>query len=128
MVYPEERDIVLVGPAEGWALDPRGYFVGAKSGRPMLLLDDLLVALRAAIQSPSVLSCSINPTPEGIRRVNGLSFHITKNLVKDVRLVGHSGRAYGFQGMMYFDPVRKNGIIILMNGGDARRLGTAFGI
>lgn len=73
LVYPEERDIVLVGPAEGWVLDPRGYFVGAKSGRPMLLLDDLLVALRAAIQSPSVLSCSINPTPEGIRRVEALS-------------------------------------------------------
>ncbi len=76
LVYPEERDIVLVGPAEGWALDPRGYFVGAKSGRPVLLLDDLLVALRAAISSPSVLSCSINPTPEGIRRVEALSRQI----------------------------------------------------
>lgn len=59
--------------------------------------------------------------PNGIRRKNGLSFHITQNLVKGVRLVGHSGRAYGFQGMMYFDPVRKNGIIILMNGGDYYR-------
>jgi hypothetical protein len=76
LVYPEERDIVLVGPAEGWALDPRGYFVGAASGRPVLLLDDLLVALRAAIQSPSVLSCSINPTPEGIRRVEAFSRQI----------------------------------------------------
>ena len=73
LVYPEERDIVLVGPAEGWALDPRGYFVGAKSGRPVLLLDDLLVVLRATIHSPSVLSCSINPTPEGIRRVEAFS-------------------------------------------------------
>lgn len=73
LVYPEQRDIVLVGPAEGWAIDPRGYFVGQKSGRPVLLLDDLLVALRAAIQSPSVLSCSINPTPEGIRRVEALA-------------------------------------------------------
>jgi len=73
LVYPEQGDIVLVGPAEGWAVDPRGYFVGVKSGRPVLLLDDLLVALRAAIQSPSVLSCSINPTPEGIRRVEALA-------------------------------------------------------
>jgi hypothetical protein len=73
LVYPEERDIVLVGPAEGWVLDPRGYFVGAKSGRPVLLMDDLLVVLRAAIHSPSVLSCSINPTPEGIRRVEAFS-------------------------------------------------------
>ena len=54
----------------------------------------------------------------GIYRVNGLGLHITRNLVKGVRLAGHSGRAYGFQGTMYFDPVKKNGIIILMNGGD----------
>ncbi len=73
LVYPEQNDIVLVGPAEGWTIDPRGYFVGRKSGRPVLLLDDLLVALRSAIQSPSVLSCSINPTPEGIRRVEALA-------------------------------------------------------
>jgi hypothetical protein len=73
LVYPDQRDIVLVGPAEGWVLDPRGYFVGAKSGRPVLLLDDLLVVLRSAIHSPSVLSCSINPTPEGIRRVEALA-------------------------------------------------------
>jgi CubicO group peptidase (beta-lactamase class C family) len=58
---------------------------------------------------------------DGIYRENGLSFHITRNLVKGVRLVGHSGRAYGFQGTMYFDPVKKNGIIILMNGGDYYR-------
>lgn len=57
----------------------------------------------------------------GIRRVNGLSFHITKKLVEDARLAGHSGRAYGFQGLMYFDPVKKDGIIILMNGGDYYR-------
>lgn len=58
---------------------------------------------------------------DGIYRENGLSFHVTRNLVKGVRLVGHSGRAYGFQGTMYFDPVKKNGIIILMNGGDYYR-------
>jgi len=73
LVYPEEKDILLVGPAEGWVLDPRGYFVGANSGRPVLLLDDLLVALRAAVSSPSVLSCSINPTPEGLRRAETFS-------------------------------------------------------
>jgi hypothetical protein len=71
-VYPEEQDIVLAGPAEAWALDPRGYFVGVHSGRPVMFLDDLLVAWRAAASSPSVLSCSINPTPEGIRRVESL--------------------------------------------------------
>jgi len=69
LFYPEQNDIVVAGPAEGWVLDPRGYFVGVKSGRPVMLLDDLLVAVRAALRSPSVLSCSINPTAEGVRRV-----------------------------------------------------------
>ncbi len=73
---PEQNDIILVGPAEGWKLDPRGYFLGAKSGRPVMLLDDLLVALRTAIRSPSALSCSINPTPEGIRRVEAFTRQI----------------------------------------------------
>lgn len=73
LVYPEQKDIVLVGPAEGWRLDARGYFVGVNSGRPVMLLDDLLVALRSATRSPSVLSCSINPTPEGIQRVRALA-------------------------------------------------------
>jgi hypothetical protein len=72
LVYPDEKDIVLMGPAEGWRLDPRGYFVGVTTGRPVMLLDDLLVALRAALNAPSVLSCSINPTPEGIRRVESM--------------------------------------------------------
>ena len=72
LVYPEQKDIVLVGPAEGWQLDARGNFVGVTSGRPVMLLDDFLVSLRAALSAPSVLSCSINPTPEGIRRVESL--------------------------------------------------------
>ena len=31
LVYPEEKDIVLVGPAEGWRVDDRGTFVGART-------------------------------------------------------------------------------------------------
>jgi hypothetical protein len=72
LVYPDQKDIVLVGPAEGWRIDPQGYVVGVTTGRPVMLLDDFLVALRAALNEPSVLSCSINPTPEGIRRVESL--------------------------------------------------------
>ncbi len=70
LVYPEQHDIVLVGPAEGWKVDDRGAIVGETSGRPVLLLDDLIVALRAAAAPvKSVISCSIDPTPEGIQRV-----------------------------------------------------------
>jgi hypothetical protein len=72
LVYPDQKDIVLMGPAEGWRLDPQGYYVGVTTGQPVMLLDDFLVSLRAALNAPSVLSCSINPTPEGIRRVESM--------------------------------------------------------
>ncbi len=69
-VYPEQRDIVLVGPGEGWRVDQRGHIVGATTGRPVMLLDDLLVALRTARQAAQGgISCSIDPTPEGLLRL-----------------------------------------------------------
>ena len=45
--YPESGDIVIAGPAEGWTTDPAGRTVGISSGRPVIRLDDLCVALRA---------------------------------------------------------------------------------
>lgn len=59
--------------------------------------------------------------PNGLYRTSGLSFHVTRNLVEGIRLTGHSGRAYGFQGTMYFDPRSNSGIVLLMNGGDYYR-------
>ena len=68
-VYPEQKDIVLVGFGEGWRIDARGNFVGITTGKPVLLLDDLLTALRTAESSArSGISCSIDPTAEGIQQ------------------------------------------------------------
>lgn len=69
-VYPEQNDIVLAGPAEGWKIDDDGNVVGVTTGRPVLQLDDLLVALRTVSsvrQSP--ISCSINPTEQGMTKL-----------------------------------------------------------
>lgn len=75
LAYPEQNDILLVGPAEGWKLDARGNVIGRTSGRPVLLLDDLLVTLRAAgANVRTVLSCSINPTPEGVQRLRAFDW------------------------------------------------------
>jgi hypothetical protein len=69
-VYPDERDIVLAGFGEGWKMTQRGDVVGATTGRPVLSLDDLLVALRYADQAAQGgISCSIDPTPEGMKRL-----------------------------------------------------------
>ena len=32
LVYPEQKDIVLVGPGEGWKVDARGNIVGVTTG------------------------------------------------------------------------------------------------
>ncbi len=72
-VYPEQHDIVLAGPAEGWKINEQGEVVGAVSGRPTLQLEDLVVALRYADQARNGgMTCSIDPTPEGMQRLNAL--------------------------------------------------------
>jgi len=73
LVYPEQNDIVLAGPGEAWTVDEQANVVGATTGRPVLLLDDLLVALRTVHAARDVgISCSIDPTADGIRRFNAL--------------------------------------------------------
>ncbi len=70
--YPDSGDIVIAGPAEGFAQDALGRLVGVESGKPCLLLDDLIVALRAyapAGDKTSTISVSIDPTKEGLERM-----------------------------------------------------------
>ena len=68
LVYPEQHDIVLAGPGEGWKVDDAGHVVGVTTGRPVLLLEDLLVALQAVDTRPDQgISVSIDPTAEGRR-------------------------------------------------------------
>lgn len=71
IAYPEHQDIVLAGPAEGWVVGPRGDMVGAVSGQPVLQLDDLIVALRTAEAAArgDGITCSIDPNPQGLRRL-----------------------------------------------------------
>lgn len=74
LVYPEKNDIVLVGPGEGWRVNRHGAVVGVTTGRPVLMLDDLMVAFRAVTNpQPSVISCSIDPSQEGMKRYQQVS-------------------------------------------------------
>lgn len=73
LAYPDEHDIVLAGPAEPWVVRKDASVVGKKSGRPVLQLEDLLVALRTSDATRhDVISVSIDPTPEGERRLREL--------------------------------------------------------
>lgn len=72
-LYPEENDIVLAGPAEPWVIRDDASVVGKASGRPVLLLSDLLVALQSVEDSRNGgISCSIEPTAEGRQRLTKL--------------------------------------------------------
>ncbi len=71
-VYPETGEIVIAGPAEGYVPDITGRVVGMQTGRAVLQLQDLVVALRAyppgASQMPALV-VSIDPSPEGLERM-----------------------------------------------------------
>ncbi|MDF1841153.1 MAG: DUF1598 domain-containing protein [Rubripirellula sp.] len=71
--YPETKDIVIAGPAEGFFADPTERLIGMESGQPVVLLEDLVTALRAYApgQQPTpVISVSIDPTQEGLKQMN----------------------------------------------------------
>jgi hypothetical protein len=72
LFYPESGDIVIAGPAEGFTYDATERLVGIESGAPTLLLEDLVVALRAFPaegQSANTIAVSIDPTQEGLARM-----------------------------------------------------------
>jgi hypothetical protein len=73
-VYPDQKDIVIAGPAEGWKMDQLGNIVGRTTNRPVLKLDDLMLALRSGAGSRlEPITCSIDPTAEGIERLKELT-------------------------------------------------------
>jgi Protein of unknown function (DUF1598) len=70
--YPDSKDIVIAGPAEGFFMDPSGRVLGMNSGRAVVELQDLATALRAYPpegKAAHVLSVSIDPTPEGLAQM-----------------------------------------------------------
>ena len=67
-IYPEEREIVIAGPAEGWEYDTEGHAIGSASRRPILMLDDLVVVLRTFTPGgQDIFGCSINPRAENLK-------------------------------------------------------------
>lgn len=83
--FPEENDIVLAGPAEGWVENAGGRVVGITSGRPVVLLEDLLTALRIfATDQPAQtwVGCSIGSTAEGRRRLSELQRELPRRISK----------------------------------------------
>ena len=68
-VYPDERDIVIAGPAEGYLIDNFGRAVGVSTGRPAMRLDDLMIALRSQERGGGAMRCSIDPNEANLKKL-----------------------------------------------------------
>lgn len=71
-LFPDKKDVVIAGPAEGFFPDASGRVVGITTGRPVLRLDDLAMALRVyppTDASKAFLGCTIDPPPDGLERL-----------------------------------------------------------
>ena len=68
LVYPDEKDLVIAGPAEPFTVSKDGlYAVGKHSRRPVLQVDDLVVAMRTANdRNGRVFGCRIDPDPRSV--------------------------------------------------------------
>ncbi len=83
MAYPETGDIVVAGPAEGYVVDAIGRPRGKDSGKAVLELQDLVVALRAfgPDNKPTpLISVSIDPTQQGLARMQQFLSRIGGNI------------------------------------------------
>ncbi len=78
-VYPDQNDIVLAGPGEGWKPGEMGNYVGVTTGRPVLRIEDFVLALRSAETArQGGISVSIDPTAEGRQRLDQLLGKVRK--------------------------------------------------
>lgn len=69
-IDPESHDVIIAGPAEAWTVDKNGVAVGAKTQAPVLMLEDLLVAMRSSQAAHEAgITCSIDPSAEGLARL-----------------------------------------------------------
>ncbi len=88
LVYPEINDIILAGPGEGWKIDDNLHVVGVTTGMPVLQLDNLLTALRAVnAPQPQRISCSIDPTQQGVANYAAKLKQLSRAGVRNPRIL-----------------------------------------
>ena len=110
--YPDSGDIVIAGPAEGWTTDPSERTIGIASGRPVIRLEDLCVALRAFPPNGKVtrmIGCSIDPTKEGLKAyeqfVRSIGSSLDPRDTQKVEMV-----AEGMRNAKGLESIRVNGV------------------
>jgi hypothetical protein len=111
--FPGEHDIVIAGPAEGFAPDLSGRVCGVTTGRPTLRLDDLAVALRAfppgAPPTPLV-GCTIDPTQEAMTQLQAFQKTVPRVVPENNRAEVGQRIADGLRTALGTAPIRVFGI------------------
>ncbi len=111
--YPETNDVVIAGPAEGWAEDLSGRARGIASGRPVLELQDLVVALRAfppGGRGTPFVGCTIDPTPEAMQRLQQFTRQIPRSVPQQQRELVGVQIARGMREALGLAPIRVFGV------------------
>lgn len=50
----------------------------------------------------------------------GFAIRISDNLIPGLTMTGHTGSAYGLYSIMFFNPEKKFGIVVITNGSDPK--------
>lgn len=80
---PDQKDIVLAGPAEGWIESPAGHDVGIQSGLPVLQLEDLTTALHVFAEGRPAnqwVGCSIGPAKGAMAKLQAFNRTIPRTI------------------------------------------------
>ncbi|QEG21370.1 DUF1598 domain-containing protein [Mariniblastus fucicola] len=63
---PDSGEIIVAGPAGSWKRNEQGKTVSAVDGKPVLMLDDLVICLRNAWSNSGKFGCAIVPRKKNL--------------------------------------------------------------
>lgn len=129
VLVPESGDVLLGGPAEGFAPLPDGRVVGLETGRPVLRLEDLLVLLRNGV-SRGVVGCSFDPVPAGLARSRAMlaQNRTARNLAQARNHFLQAGRAMGAWDVTIFGVPDDSSVALALVEADYQLKRTALGV
>src|SRR5262245_46349030 len=106
-------DIIVAGPAEPFAFDAAGRAVGLRTGRPILRLDDLAVALRAfppGERNRPFLGCTIEPPAAGLAKLVEFQRTVPRSVREEQRPAVAVAMAEGVANSLGMAEIRVFGI------------------
>ena len=72
-VYPDEKDLVVAGPAEPWQVVDKLHAFGKKTGRPVMRMEDFVVAMRTVKSvGPGIFGCALDPDPGSVKKAEAV--------------------------------------------------------